>query len=101
MMRDATKEELESVDNYIKSISKPTGVDFWEDNKSGMKIERVIEIMQNEQKCVEIASNGACDRDCALCDLVLPSEEILEAYSYVINELKYSAKHQPMIDKKL
>ena len=29
-MRDATPEERESIDKYIKSISKPTGVDFWD-----------------------------------------------------------------------
>ena len=29
-MREATPEELESVNNYIKSISKPTGVNFWD-----------------------------------------------------------------------
>lgn len=29
-MRDATKEEQESVNNYIKSISKPTGEDFYD-----------------------------------------------------------------------
>lgn len=29
-MRDATKEERESVDNYIKSISKNTGVNFFD-----------------------------------------------------------------------
>lgn len=28
-MRDATVDELESVNNYILSISKETGVDFW------------------------------------------------------------------------
>lgn len=28
-MRDATKEELEGVDQYIKSISKSTGIDFF------------------------------------------------------------------------
>lgn len=28
-MRDATPEEQEAVDKYIKSISKPTGVNFW------------------------------------------------------------------------
>ena len=28
-MRDATKEELGGVDRYIKSISKPTGIDFF------------------------------------------------------------------------
>ena len=29
-MRNATPEERKSVDDYIKSISKPTGVDFWD-----------------------------------------------------------------------
>ena len=29
-MRDATSEEQKSVDDFIKSISKPTGVDFWD-----------------------------------------------------------------------
>lgn len=29
-MRDATPEERESINKYIKSISKPTGVDFWD-----------------------------------------------------------------------
>jgi hypothetical protein len=27
-LRDATPDERESVNNYIKSISKPTGIDF-------------------------------------------------------------------------
>lgn len=30
-MKDATKEELETVDNYIKSISKSTGVNFFDE----------------------------------------------------------------------
>ena len=29
-MRDATPEERESVDEYVKSISNPTGIDFWD-----------------------------------------------------------------------
>ena len=29
-IREATPEERESVDKYIKSTSKPTGVDFWD-----------------------------------------------------------------------
>lgn len=29
-MRDATPEEREAIDKYIKSISKPTGVNFWD-----------------------------------------------------------------------
>lgn len=38
-MRDATKEEIESVDNYIKSISKPTGVNFFAILENGSTIE--------------------------------------------------------------
>lgn len=30
-MRDATKEERESVDNYIKSISAETGMNFYDE----------------------------------------------------------------------
>ncbi len=29
-MRNATPEEQKSIDDYIKSISKPTGVNFWD-----------------------------------------------------------------------
>ena len=29
-MRDATPEEIELIDKYIKSISNPIGVDFWD-----------------------------------------------------------------------
>ena len=36
-MRDATPEELESVDNYIKSISKPTGYNFYDSWESVSK----------------------------------------------------------------
>lgn len=32
-MRDATPEERESVDKYIKSISTDTNVDFWDSEK--------------------------------------------------------------------
>ncbi len=29
-----------------------------------------------------------CDRDCAICDLVQPTERVLEAYDYVISMLE-------------
>lgn len=32
-MRDATPEEREGVDKYIKNISTTTGVDFWDSEK--------------------------------------------------------------------
>lgn len=40
-MRDATREELESVDKYIKSISKPTGVNFFALLENGSTIQSI------------------------------------------------------------
>lgn len=42
-MREATPEERESIDKYIKSISKPTGVNVWDleqQQKTGHWIDR-------------------------------------------------------------
>lgn len=38
-MRDATKEEVESVNKYIESISEPTGVNFFAVLENGNTIE--------------------------------------------------------------
>lgn len=46
MMRDATKEELECVDNYIKSISKPTGVNFFDEIEDTKMTEAEIRYYQ-------------------------------------------------------
>lgn len=40
-MRDATKEEIESVDNYIKSISKSTGINFFALLENGSTIQSI------------------------------------------------------------
>ena len=59
-MREATKEERESVNRYIESISKPTGVNFFDllDGK-GVKMEGYIRTKADEminsfkQDCVK------------------------------------------------
>ena len=55
-----------------------------------MDIKRVIEIIKTERKCVK--RNGmfdrACNRDCLNCDLVMESEEIIEAYDMALTILK-------------
>ena len=48
-MRFATKEEQESIDNFIKSISKPTGINFFEQNDN-----------YNCEKCKYPLSNPLC-----------------------------------------
>ena len=41
-MRDATKEELEGVDNYIKNISKPTGINFFDEKNIFEKLKDIL-----------------------------------------------------------
>ena len=53
-----------------------------------MTIDRAIEIMNIEKSCVKRNEDNFCDRKCEKCDLVLPSDEILDAYDLVITELK-------------
>ncbi len=50
-----------------------------------LDIIKAIKIIKNEKKCVERAD--ACDRDCAKCDLVMSTKDILEAYDLAIDTL--------------
>lgn len=52
-----------------------------------MTLDRAIEIMNTEKCCVKRNEDNFCDRRCEKCDLVLPSDEILEAYDFVIDTL--------------
>ena len=45
---------------------------------------RVHEIMENELRCVQRASNYCCNRECEKCDLLMDTDEIINAYGYVI-----------------
>lgn len=45
---------------------------------------RALEIMQTEKSCVERNEANECDRKCEACNLVLPAQEVLEAYDLVI-----------------
>ena len=44
----------------------------------------VLEVMKTEKQCVIRNTIGNCDRDCAKCDLLLPTNDIIEAYDRVI-----------------
>ena len=47
-----------------------------------MSITRVLEIMENEMECVRRADT--CGRDCGKCDLVMDTNELLEAYELAV-----------------
>ena len=47
-MREATKEERENVNKYIKSISKPTGVNFYEEKTIVERLDEFIDRIDKE-----------------------------------------------------
>lgn len=57
-----------------------------------MNIEDTIRVLSNERACVMRNTAGACDRNCAACDLVLPDELVISAYQTAINILRAQQK---------
>lgn len=50
-----------------------------------MNMERVVEILKVEKGCVERQGTQRCsNRDCGNCDLLLPTEDVLKAYTLAI-----------------
>lgn len=53
-----------------------------------MNKNKALEVMLTEKCCVERQEDiSKCDRRCCECDLLLPTEEVLQAYDFVINML--------------
>ena len=54
--------------------------------------------MRNERLCVVRASTiNHCNRDCQNCDLLLPTDEILEAYDCVIGIIDNLKRKQELV----
>lgn len=49
----------------------------------GMKRDRIIELLECERQCILRNSDNSCNRDCANCDLVQDSKELLGMYDLV------------------
>lgn len=54
-----------------------------------MNIEKTIAIMRCELTCVERQDTPKCNRECATCDLVQPTEDVIKAYNTVIRILEH------------
>ena len=54
-----------------------------------MSRDEVIDILLNEMECVQRASDDECNRDCAKCDLLRDTDEILQAYRISIKALEH------------
>lgn len=81
-MREATKEERESVNNYIASISKPTGTNFF-DNKT--IIERLSEFVERLDKEI--------DGEYEKYPLSVEDSIRKSAYCHALQKVKYSIEN--------
>lgn len=57
-----------------------------------MKLERMIELLKIEHKCMLRNSHGDCDRKCEDCDLVQEDWELHEMYTDVVYILEKKIK---------
>ena len=55
-----------------------------------MTIDEAIELLKNEKACILKADT--CDRDCAKCELVRKTEDLLSAYDMTIRALEMQEK---------
>lgn len=89
-----TPEDLKFVEEFEKKQSAELT------RYRGMTIDKAKLIMQNELDCVLRNEAGKCNRDCANCDLVLPTEDVVSAYEVVIRNLEKDI-YIEIIDKHL
>ena len=54
-----------------------------------MKLNRILQIMKTEYRCIKRNETNSCDRKCEKCDLVLPTNDLLDAYEEIIVALEY------------
>ena len=89
-MREATKEERESVRKYVESISKPTGVNFYNllDEKD-TKMEAIVRIVRSDNwKALYINNNKLAEGHSIgikeVCDTL---QYLIESRGIIINKI--------------
>lgn len=63
-----------------------------------MTNKQAINILLNEQKCIDRNDSVQCDRKCGSCDLVMDVETIREAYNMAISALEKQIPKEAMSD---
>lgn len=53
-----------------------------------MNLNRTIFLLKTERECVLRNEHGACDRNCASCNLVQKTEDLVLMYSQLIETLE-------------
>lgn len=53
-----------------------------------MNKQRILELLQIELECIQRNEQNICNRDCANCDLVQTTDELIKMYTTVIEIVK-------------
>ena len=53
-----------------------------------LELSEIIDIIENEKKCVLRADKEECDRDCLHCDLLRDSNDIIQSYDFISDVLR-------------
>ena len=62
-----------------------------------MTNKQAVNILLNEQKCINRNDGTQCDRKCESCDLVMDAEPIREAYNMAISALQKQIPKKPVM----
>lgn len=68
-----------------------------------MNKERIVELLKNEAECIRRQDTPKCQRDelgCQGCDLLVETEEILEAYAEAVEIIQNARKVAYICDQK-
>lgn len=72
--------------NRVRAKEHAEVMEHLYDGLDQKKLSECITVLRHEKECV-IRNIKGCDRDCANCDLVLPDQQILDAYDHAIGLL--------------
>lgn len=53
-----------------------------------LELPEIIDIIENEKKCVLRADAKECNRDCLHCDLLRNSNDIIQSYDFILDVLR-------------
>lgn len=79
------------MDEQIELMQNETHYQYADDEVGGMTNTRAIELLKIERECINRNNQPFgknCNRECSKCDLVQNTEELLEMYDFVIEQMK-------------
>lgn len=83
---DKSDEKKEKPSRPIRVLRSPEEIRafFNGDKESFMPLTEVVRLLKVERECIKRNENKMCNRDCAKCDLVQNTDDLISAYTTAI-----------------